>query len=70
MGDGLLNESMRNERVTEVILCLLTDSIANIPISKTKNNYASVDCGAKVISTNQEARVSHVTTRSVYNSVG
>ena len=44
-----------------MVLYFLADSIASIPISKTKNNYASVDCGAKVIGTNQEARVSHVT---------
>ncbi len=30
--------------------------MANIPVSKTKNNYASVDCGAKVIATNPEAQ--------------
>ena len=45
----------------KVVLYFLADSIASIPISKTKNNYASVDCGAKVTGTNHEARVSHVT---------
>lgn len=34
-----------------------TESVASIPISKTKDNYASVDCGAKVIATNKQAQV-------------
>ena len=34
------------------------EAIANVRISEAKNNYASLDCGAKVIETNPQAQVS------------
>lgn len=45
----------------EPYMCVSTfaESVASIRIGKTKDNYASVDCGAKVIATNKQAQVRH-----------
>ena len=34
-----------------------TESRPQLPLNKAKNNYASFECGARVIETNEEAQV-------------
>ena len=40
-----------------VCVCVSTESPPQLPLNKAKNNYASFECGARVIKTNEEAQV-------------
>ena len=56
--EGVTRFVVRRRWSNVTIYCVPhTESVASIPISKTKDNYASVDCGAKVIATNKQAQV-------------
>ena len=57
--EELKNSGMSNVSLCVLLECFVTELSSNgVARGSVSNNYASLECGAKVISTNKEANVS------------